>query len=66
MKVNYMFKGCSSLKNLDISKVNNLDSTFTECSSLESLEGISQWNISNIKTIYETFYGCGSLTSIIL
>jgi len=41
MKVNYMFKGCSSLKNIeglnnfDISKVNNLDSTFTESSSLE-------------------------------
>ena len=37
---------------------------FKECSSLESIPGISNWNVTNVNNMSEMFYKCDSLKSI--
>lgn len=57
------FSSCTSLNNIDLSKVTEIGGrAFRECSSLESI------NLSSIESLSEeeTFYGCDSLTQIIL
>ena len=65
---NYMFNGCSSLTNINLSnfntdKVNDMSFMFYKCSSLTKID------LSNFKTIKVTdmsdmFSGCSSLTNI--
>ena len=66
--MNYMFYGCSSLANLDLSsfntsKVTDMSSMFSECSSLTSLD-LSNFNTSNVTAMYNMFSECSSLTSL--
>ena len=42
----------------------DLNNMFNECSSLISLDGISEWNTSNIINLSCFFKGCSSLTSL--
>lgn len=63
-----MFKGCSSLRSLDISNLKtyhteNMISMFAGCSSLKSLD-LSKFDISKVTTMDSMFSGCSSLTNI--
>ena len=64
----YMFCGCSSLTNLDLSnfktdKVRDMSGTFTHCSSLTSLD-VSNFKTDNVQFMDYLFYGCSGLTSL--
>ena len=63
-----MFKSCSKLTNLDVSKFNtsnvaNMYSMFGDCSSLTSLD-VSNFNTSKVTNMYYMFSSCSSLTSL--
>ena len=64
----YMFRDCSSLTSLDVSKfdtsnVTNMSSMFSECNSLTNLD-VSNFNTSKIKNMGYMFSGCSRLTSL--
>ena len=66
-----MFKGCSSLKSIDLSSfnttnVNNMARMFSHCSSLESIDlsSFNTTNANNVKDMSWMFWGCSSLKSI--
>lgn len=64
----YMFSGCSSLKNLDLSnfktdKVREMIGMFTHCSSLTSLD-VSSFQTDDVVYMEYMFYGCSGLTSL--
>ena len=66
--MNYMFVGCSSLTNLDVSKfdtsqVTNMSSMFGGCSSLTSLD-VSKFDTSQVTDMNYMFGGCSSLTNL--
>lgn len=63
-----MFRECSSLTSIDVSRFNmsnikNISQMFTGCSSLTSID-VSNWNTHNLEDISFMFEGCSSLTSI--
>ena len=63
-----MFRGCESLKNLDLSSFNTANVTtmmdmFSGCSSLTSLD-LSSFNTANVTDMYFMFSGCSSLKSL--
>ena len=58
----YMFSGCSSLKELNLSnfntnKVTNMDSMFYKCSSLKEIN-LSNFNTHNVTYMKAMFYEC--------
>ena len=58
----YMFYGCSSLRELNISNFNtnnvdNMSYMFFRCSSLEELD-LSNFNFNNVYDVDYMFYGC--------
>ena len=60
----FMFGGCSSLKELNLSKfntnnVNNMEGMFYECSSLKELN-LSNFNTNNVTDMRSMFYGCSN------
>ncbi len=64
----YMFYGCSSLTNLDLSKwntskVGDMSSMFYGCSSLTELD-LSSFDTSQVTTMNRMFNNCSSLTSV--
>ena len=64
----YMFRGCSSLKSIDLSSfntnnINNMSCMFCYCSILESID-LSSFNTTNVKDMRGMFNGCSSLKSI--
>lgn len=64
-----IFKNCSSLTTLDLSRwdVSNATSIawmFNGCSQLTSVGDLSGWNTSKVTSIEGLFYGCRSLPSI--
>ena len=64
-----MFEGCSSLTSLNLSnfltsKVNYMDNMFKNCFSLSSLN-LTSFKVK-LKKIKEMFYGCKSLSKLIL
>ena len=64
----YMFNGCNSLTNLDLSNFNtsnvtSMSNMFNGCSSLATLN-ISNFNTSNVTDMSNMFYGCSSLTEL--
>ena len=66
--MSYMFGGCSSLTNLDVSKfdtsqVTNMSAMFDNCSSLTSLD-VSKFDTSQVTDMGDMFYSCSSLTSL--
>lgn len=66
--MNYMFGGCSSLTNLDLSsfdtsKVTDMGSMFYDCRNLSSLN-ISSFETSNVTDMNMMFTRCEKLTSL--
>ena len=66
--MSYMFKGCSSLTELnvtgwDLSKVTGTFEFFSGCNSLTVLD-LSSWDTSNVTDMSYMFSGCNSLTTI--
>ena len=64
----FMFRGCSSLKSVDLSKFNtrnvkDMSYMFDFCSSLKSID-LSSCNTSNVKDMSGMFRGCSSIKSI--
>ncbi len=60
-----MFRGCSSLSNLNLSNFNtqnvtNMSYMFYECSSLSNLD-LSNFKTQNVTDMSEMFNGCSSL-----
>lgn len=68
--LDYLFKDCSSLKNVDglagwdVSGVNSFRGTFSGCSSLQNIDGLRSWKPNKIQYLEETFSGCENLVSI--
>ena len=65
-KTNYMFNGCSSLSNINLSNfntnnVNDMRGMFFGCSSLTNIN-LSNFNTNNVKDMSCIFYGCVKLT----
>ena len=66
----HVFDGCSSLTSLDFTGWNSsfkpryMEYMFKDCSSLTSINGISNWDTSNLFSLYATFMGCSSLISL--
>ena len=63
-----IFRGCSSLKYIDLSNFNTssittMYSMFDRCSSLESLD-LTNFNTSSVASMGSMFYGCSSLQYI--
>ena len=66
--ISKMFKGCTSLTNInltgfDTSNVTNMSDMFRECSSLTDID-FSGFNTSNVTDMSEMFWDCSSLTDI--
>ena len=66
--VNYMFSGCSSLTNIDLSnfntqKVTDMSNMFANCRSLTNID-LSKFNTQNAINMSYMFYECISLTNI--
>ena len=64
----WMFNGCWSLTNLDLSnfdtsKVTNMQAMFIECNHLINLD-VSNFNTSNVTNMENMFRGCSSLTNL--
>ena len=62
--MNYMFYGCSSLKELNLSNFNtnnvkDMRSMFFGCSSLKELN-LSNFNTNNVRDMIKMFYGCSN------
>ena len=60
-----MFRGCSSLKSIDLSSfnttnVNDMSGMFSCCSSLKSID-LSLFNTNNVTNMSRMFNGCSSL-----
>ena len=67
-KTNYMFSGCSSLTNINLSNFNtqnvtNMSDMFFGCSSLTNLD-LSSFNTPKVTNLNGMFYGCSSLKSL--
>ena len=63
-----MFRGCKSLKTLDLShfdtsKVKSMQGMFSECSSLENLD-LSHFNTKQVEDMSTMFYGCKRLKHV--
>lgn len=62
-----MFEGCQWLQYvppLTISnKCTSLTDTFMDCKKLQRID-VSNWNVSNVNSLYKTFYGCSLLSEI--
>ena len=66
--INYMFFGCSSLTNINLSifntqNVTNMEFMFSECSSLTNIN-LSNFNTQNVTNMEWMFFECSSLTNI--
>lgn len=66
----WMFKGCSNLKSLDVSKFNTAQVTdmsymFTHCWGLESLD-VSRLNTENVTNMENMFLYCSNINSRLL
>lgn len=66
-----MCSGCTSLRDISAlssatfdSSTNNISSMFNGCSSLVSLDGLENLDISNITDLNAVFYGCTALSDI--
>lgn len=62
----YEFRDDNDLVTVDtlVTSVNtHLDEMFENCNHLTTINGIDEWDTSNIKTMANMFWGCESLTS---
>ena len=66
--IEYMFYGCSSLKELNVSNFNinnetKMNGMFYGCSSLTNIN-LSNFNTSNVTDMNDMFFGCASLKEL--
>lgn len=66
--MSYMFYGCTSISNIDVSRwnvgnVTDMAGLFCNCTSLTSLN-IEGWDVSNVNNMSNLFENCNSLTSL--
>ena len=69
MKSPGMFYGCGNLTSIDIdgwdaSRLTSMASMFDQCYRLTSLNGIANFDISNVTSLYCAFRDCRGLTSL--
>ena len=62
----FMFRGCSSLTNINLSNFNtnnvtNMSCMFRGCSSLANIN-LSNFNTNNVTAMWSMFDGCKNLT----
>ena len=67
-KTDYMFYGCESLTNINLSNFNtknikNMSGMFSGCKSLTNIN-LSNFNTQNVENMSNTFLTCESLTNI--
>lgn len=67
--ISFMFYECRSLKNVDISSLNNekvtdISGLFYMCSALETINGLDTLYTSGVTNMYGMFAYCSSLTSL--
>ena len=60
--MSFMFNGCSSLKELNLTNFNTNNVTsmkmmFKDCSSLKELN-LDNFNTNNVSNMYKMFFGC--------
>lgn len=65
----FMFQDFLRLKtiifnNISTLNCNNLSHFFTRCSNLETINGISDWNTSHVRYLYDVFFNCESLKEL--
>ena len=63
------FNGCELLTSInasdwDTSNIEDMDSTFCFCYSLNTITGIENWNTNSLTALYYTFCDCRALTSL--
>ena len=64
-----MFVGCENIININFFSFNTKNVTvmsgmFLGCSSLNNLEGISNWDTKNVTNMSWMFYGCSLLNNL--
>ena len=68
MPIRYNFNSKSSLLRVEklkvTSAITDMTNMFYDCSNLTSLEGIENWDTSNVRSMYYMFRDCSSLTSL--
>ena len=67
--LSYMFNGCRSLREVDISgwdtaRVIDMSNMFNGCSGMMEIGGIGRLNTANVMNMSYMFYGCGGLTGL--
>lgn len=65
--MHHMFNACGKITSLDVSKfvtskVTNMKGMFGGCKGLESLIGIGNFNVSNVRDMSQMFLNCSKLT----
>ena len=60
----YGLKDLEFLRNVDASRVHNLEETFSGLKNVESLEPIRNWDVSNVTNMNGTFSGMTGITSL--
>ena len=66
--MSYMFRNCSSLTSLDVTKLNtanvsNMSYMFSGCTNLTSLD-VTKFNTANVTNMSDMFRNCSALTSL--
>ena len=67
--ISRIFAGCRNLeyvnmKDVDTSNINNMNNMCYNCSSLKKIDGIENFNISNLRSAGQLLYGCESLVEL--
>ena len=67
-RVNDMFCGCGNVTEIDLSGlitsgVTHMSSMFKDCEKLETITGISNWDVKAVTSTSRMFYNCSGLTN---
>lgn len=64
----FKFDNCYALQNIPslnvTSKLSSLYQSFQYCASLAQIEDINTWDVSNVTTMYHSFYNCYCIISL--
>ena len=67
--LSFLFSDCESLASLDLSsfnktKIDSMESTFANCKNLKEIKGLNKLKTDSLASLFRTFDGCHSLTSL--
>ncbi len=67
--LSYWFAGMENLEGADVAglntmRVSDMNSVFSGCKSLRSVDGLESWDSANVTTMERMFMGCSSLESV--